>query len=206
MRSSRRPGSSSSGGGTALMSCSPTRPRIAPGAPPGADTLSMRSTTGHWRRPAAAGARHLVFVLNGSGQLTPFVCRCATKGDELAPRSGHGRLPLYLSNGQPRGHDAGSLVDVPGRSQLEVRSGLCNRRASGTLRAIVDEAAGITRVGSPGGIAPPGSHRSQRDSLPSPGSSHQLSVERADRSPVGEQAGFSFEQPGPPPCEPLEGP
>jgi hypothetical protein len=29
-----------------------------------------------------------------------------------------------------------------------------------------------TRVGSPGGIAPPGSHRSRRDSLPSPGSCH----------------------------------
>jgi hypothetical protein len=48
-------------------------------------------------------------VLNGSG---PFVCRCATKGDELAPRSGHGRLPLCLSNGQPRGHDAGPLVEI----------------------------------------------------------------------------------------------
>ena len=29
-------------------------------------------------------------------------------------------------------------------------------------------------VGSPGGIAPPGSHRSRRDSLPSPGSSHPV--------------------------------
>jgi hypothetical protein len=48
-------------------------------------------------------------VLNGSG---PSVCRRATKGDELAPRSGHGRLLLCLSNGQPRGHDAGSLVKI----------------------------------------------------------------------------------------------
>jgi hypothetical protein len=30
--------------------------------------------------------------------------------------------------------------------------------------------SGITSVGWPGGIAPPGSHRSRRDSLPSPGS------------------------------------
>ena len=29
-------------------------------------------------------------------------------------------------------------------------------------------------VGSPGGISPPGSHRSRRDSLPSPGSSHPV--------------------------------
>ena len=31
----------------------------------------------------------------------------------------------------------------------------------------------VTVVGSPGGIAPPGSHGSRRDSLPSPGSSHR---------------------------------
>jgi hypothetical protein len=42
------------------------------------------------------------------------------------------------------------------------------------------------RVGWPGGISPPGSLRSRRDSLPSPGSSHQLSVVGADHSPVGE--------------------
>ena len=35
---------------------------------------------------------------------------------------------------------------VPGRSLLEVRSGLRNRRASGTLRAIVDEAAWIAQT------------------------------------------------------------
>jgi hypothetical protein len=40
-------------------------------------------------------------------------------------------------------------------------------------------------VGSPGGISPPGSHGSRRDSLPSPGSSHQPSV-GADPLPVGE--------------------
>jgi len=59
-------------------------------------------------------------------------------------------------------------------------------------------------VGWPGGIAPPGSNRSRRDSLPSPGSSHQLS-ERADPLPLGEQVGFPLEEPGPPPLEPLVG-
>ena len=43
-----------------------------------------------------------------------------------------------------------------------------------------------------GGIAAPGSHGSGRDTLASPGSSHQPSV-RADPLPVGEQAGLSFE-------------
>ncbi len=33
------------------------------------------------------------------------------------------------------------------------------------------KSAGMARVGWPGGISPPGSHRSRRDSLPSPGSS-----------------------------------
>jgi hypothetical protein len=56
-----------------------------------------------------------------------------------------------------------------------------------------------------GGIAAPGSHGSGRDSLPSPSSSDQPSG-RADPPPVGEQAGLSFEQPGPPPLEPLVGP
>ena len=37
------------------------------------------------------------------------------------------------------------LVLVPGRSQLEVQSGLRNRRVSDTLRAIVDEAVGIAQ-------------------------------------------------------------
>ena len=37
-----------------------------------------------------------------------------------------------------------------------------------------DDARATRRVGWPGGIAPPGSLRSRRDSLPSPGSSHQL--------------------------------
>ena len=60
-------------------------------------------------------------------------------------------------------------------------------------------------VGWPGGIAPPGSHRSRRDSLPSPGSSHQP-LERTDPLPVAEQPGYSCEQPGPPPFEPLVGP
>ncbi len=40
--------------------------------------------------------------------------------------------------------NASGLPD-PGRSQLEVRSGLRNRRASGTLGAIADEAAGIAQ-------------------------------------------------------------
>jgi hypothetical protein len=43
-----------------------------------------------------------------------------------------------------------------------------------------------------GGIAAPGSLGSRRDSLPSPGSSHQPSVS-ANPPPVGEQAGLSFE-------------
>src|SRR5580693_3909675 len=73
--------------------------------------------------PAATPPGRPAFIafLNGS---CPFVCRCATKGDELAPRSGHGRLPLCLSNGQPRGHDAGSLVEI-------VHSGSHGRPASG---------------------------------------------------------------------------
>jgi len=43
-----------------------------------------------------------------------------------------------------------------------------------------------------GGIAAPGSHGSGRDTLASPGSSHQPSV-RADPLPVGEQGWLSFE-------------
>jgi len=53
-----------------------------------------------------------------------------------------------------------------------------------------------------GGIAAPGSLGSGPDSLPSPSSSDQPSG-RADPPPVGEQAGLSFEQSGPPPLEPL---
>src|SRR5450755_4624239 len=56
-----------------------------------------------------------------------------------------------------------------------------------------------------GSISAPGSHGSRRDTLASPGSSHQPSV-RADPLPVGEQTGLAFLQPGPPPLEPFEGP
>ena len=49
-----------------------------------------------------------------------------------------------------------------------------------------------------GGIAPPGSLRSRRDSLPSPGSSHRLSV-GADHRQWANRPGCSLEQSGPPP-------
>src|SRR5579884_1284371 len=58
-------------------------------------------------------------------------------------------------------------------------------------------------VGWPGGVAPPGSLRSRRDSLPSPGSSLSVQVESADPPPLGEQMGLSIDQSHPPPLEPL---
>ena len=60
-------------------------------------------------------------------------------------------------------------------------------------------------VGSPGGISPPGSHGSRRDSLPSPGSSHQPSVV-ADQAPVNEERGLPAHQPRPPAVKPLGAP
>ena len=62
-----------------------------------------------------------------------------------------------------------------------------------------------TTVGSPGGISPPGSHGSRRDSLPSPGSSHQPSVV-ADQAPVNEERGLPAHQPRPPAVKPLGAP
>src|SRR5208282_6687289 len=63
------------------------------------------------------------------------------------------------------------------------------------------------RVGWPGGISPPGSLRSRRDDLPSPGSSHPSHKPVvAVPFPVGEQAGLSYEQPRPPCPEPSIGP
>src|SRR3954462_216110 len=53
-----------------------------------------------------------------------------------------------------------------------------------------------------GGVSARGSLRSRRDSLPSPGSSQRPSGS-ADPSPVGEQAGGSFLESGPPLLEPL---
>ena len=81
---------------------------------------------------AATLVRLSQLVLNGSG---PSVCRRATKGDELAPRLGHGRLPLCLSNGQPRGHDAGSLVEIVQTSSVvQHRRHGCSRRRNGSRR------------------------------------------------------------------------
>ena len=95
---------------------------------------------------------HALVVLNGSG---PFVCRCATKGDELALRSGHRRLPLCLSNGQPRGHDAGSLVEiVQGISLVERRSCACSLEKA---EVGSDTTTATRATGSPGdpSVAPP---------------------------------------------------
>ena len=97
-------------------------------------------------------ARPLVLVLNGSG---PSVCGRATKGDELAPRSGHGRLPLCLSNGQPGGYDAGSLVEIVLNGSMEAAlrlrgcgergRGLAPRSATVGFRSALER--GATRAG-----------------------------------------------------------
>jgi hypothetical protein len=57
----------------------------------------------------------------------------------------------------------------------------------------------------PGGLSPPGSHRTERDSLPSLRSSHLCHQKPALPPPVREQAGISIEEPGPPCCAPLVG-
>ena len=62
-----------------------------------------------------------------------------------------------------------------------------------------------TAVGWPGGISPPGSRRSRRDSLPSPGSSHQPSV-GADQAPVNEEGRLPNQQPRPPAVKALGAP
>ena len=54
---------------------------------------------------------------------------------------------------------------VPGPCGLGISTALTGGRKAGPR---------THPVGSPGGIAPPGSHRSRRDSLPSPGSSHPV--------------------------------
>ena len=57
-----------------------------------------------------------------------------------------------------------------------------------------------------GGIAAPGSHRSRRDGLPSPGSSHQPGYVPADPLPVDEEAGLANEQSLPPSLKPAKAP
>jgi hypothetical protein len=71
------------------------------------------------------------------------------------------------------------------------------------VRAVWDDAVAAQAwecppvVGWPGGVAPPGSHRSGRDSLPSPGSCHLRWPEVAGVAPVGEQVRVSVGDPVP---------
>ncbi len=118
---------------------------------------------------------------------------------------GHGRRRPQLSLDPP------VIVDeslLPARSRVDRRRTrrVDPSKAADRRWAVIsgwDSPRGSGRVA--GGIAAPGSHRSRRDSLPSPGSS-DLSSDNADPAPVREQAGLSSLQPGPPRREPLQGP
>jgi hypothetical protein len=75
----------------------------------------------------------IALVCSAPARLGKHSCRAA------AP------LPLRQAEQAPAADDSTRSQLVPGRSQLEVRSGLRTRRASDNLRAIVGEAVGIAQ-------------------------------------------------------------
>ena len=90
----------------------------------------------------------------------------------------------------------GAYVFITGRRQKELDDAV--KEIGDNVTGVQGDVANLadldrlyeTVVGWPGGISPPGSHRSRRDSLPSPGSSYPFHQKLRTHCQCGRRMGY----------------